>query len=159
MLFHLITDSNNDNLIRKFIHCISPWWLLLNRSNDAPNLHASAKYKADLFRERYNILLQRTSRHSLFSPPVQGASTETQGKKFQVRKIIFLFAFLSIETRMLSSKQNKIKTRINNQATLLSLSPFPDNLSDLFCTRRIVLGDFCDDFLIIKNKRRDYQIE
>eukprot|EP00057_Strongylocentrotus_purpuratus_P034860 XP_796825.2 PREDICTED: DNA polymerase epsilon subunit 2 [Strongylocentrotus purpuratus] len=59
-------------------------------SNDAPNLHASAKYKADLFRERYNILLQRTSRHSLFSPPVQGASNETQGKKFQLKPVEFL---------------------------------------------------------------------
>lgn len=124
MLFHLITDSNNDNLIRKFIHCISPWWLHLNRSNDAPNLHASAKYKADLFRERYNILLQRTSRHSLFSPPVQGASTETQGKKFQVRKIIFLFAFLSVETRMLSSKQNKIKNKNKLSSHSIESIPF-----------------------------------
>ncbi|XP_071499868.1 DNA polymerase epsilon subunit 2-like [Diadema antillarum] len=59
-------------------------------NSETPNLHAPAKHKADLFLERYTILHQRTSRHSLFSPPVQGASMETQGKKFQLKPVEFL---------------------------------------------------------------------
>uniref|UniRef100_H2MC41 DNA polymerase epsilon subunit n=1 Tax=Oryzias latipes TaxID=8090 RepID=H2MC41_ORYLA len=53
----------------------------------APSLCGSAKDKAELFRERYTILQQRTHRHELFTPPAIGAAVEEGQNKFQLKTI------------------------------------------------------------------------
>ncbi|CAJ0953394.1 unnamed protein product [Ranitomeya imitator] len=52
-----------------------------------PNLFGSARDKAELFRERYTILQQRTHRHELFTPPVIGANPEESRSKFQLKTV------------------------------------------------------------------------
>nr|DBA14529.1 TPA: hypothetical protein GDO54_005484 [Pyxicephalus adspersus] len=52
-----------------------------------PNLIGSARDKAELFRERYIILQQRTHRHELFTPPVIGAHPDESRSKFQVKTV------------------------------------------------------------------------
>nr|XP_014343291.1 PREDICTED: DNA polymerase epsilon subunit 2 [Latimeria chalumnae] len=52
-----------------------------------PNLCGSARDKAELFRERYTILQQRTHRHELFTPPVIGVHSSENGNKFQLKTI------------------------------------------------------------------------
>ncbi|XP_070570240.1 DNA polymerase epsilon subunit 2-like [Ptychodera flava] len=54
-----------------------------------PCLHGNADSKALLFKERYSILYQRTSRHNLFTPVVPGAS-EAQSKKFKLKPVEYL---------------------------------------------------------------------
>uniref|UniRef100_A0A8D0T9C8 DNA polymerase epsilon subunit n=1 Tax=Sus scrofa TaxID=9823 RepID=A0A8D0T9C8_PIG len=56
---------------------------LLMTSHPAPNLFGTARDKAELFRERYTILHQRTHRHELFTPPVIGSHPDESGSKFQ----------------------------------------------------------------------------
>uniref|UniRef100_A0A8D3BAG4 DNA polymerase epsilon subunit n=1 Tax=Scophthalmus maximus TaxID=52904 RepID=A0A8D3BAG4_SCOMX len=53
----------------------------------APSLCGLAKDKAELFRERYTILQQRTHRHELFTPPAIGAAVEEGQNKFQLKTI------------------------------------------------------------------------
>uniref|UniRef100_A0A8D0V047 DNA polymerase epsilon subunit 2 n=1 Tax=Sus scrofa TaxID=9823 RepID=A0A8D0V047_PIG len=57
--------------------------MLLMTSHPAPNLFGTARDKAELFRERYTILHQRTHRHELFTPPVIGSHPDESGSKFQ----------------------------------------------------------------------------
>ncbi|XP_056401308.1 DNA polymerase epsilon subunit 2 [Hyla sarda] len=52
-----------------------------------PNLLASARDKAELFRERYTILQQRTHRHELFTAPVIGANPDEGRSKFQLKTV------------------------------------------------------------------------
>ncbi|CAH1262221.1 POLE2 [Branchiostoma lanceolatum] len=54
------------------------------------SLHGQATDKAQLFRDRYTVLFQRTSRHELFTPAVMGANPEHQTKKFQLRPVEYL---------------------------------------------------------------------
>ena len=54
----------------------------------SPHLHAEAKPKSDLYKERYAILHQRTLRHDLFSQAVIGSQKED--KKFQLKPVEFL---------------------------------------------------------------------
>ncbi|KAL4238277.1 DNA polymerase epsilon subunit 2 [Mactra antiquata] len=54
-----------------------------------PCLHGNAENKANLFRERYTILEQRTLRHDLFTPPALG-SAPSDSKKFQLKPIEYL---------------------------------------------------------------------
>ncbi|XP_028707367.1 DNA polymerase epsilon subunit 2 isoform X4 [Macaca fascicularis] len=56
---------------------------LLMTNHPAPNLFGTARDKAELFRERYTILHQRTHRHELFTPPVIGSHPDESGSKFQ----------------------------------------------------------------------------
>uniref|UniRef100_A0AAQ6ANL1 DNA polymerase epsilon subunit n=1 Tax=Amphiprion ocellaris TaxID=80972 RepID=A0AAQ6ANL1_AMPOC len=56
-------------------------------SHPAPSLCGVAKDKAELFRERYTILQQRTHRHELFTPPAIGAAVEEGQNKFQLKTI------------------------------------------------------------------------
>uniref|UniRef100_A0A672HCA2 DNA polymerase epsilon subunit n=1 Tax=Salarias fasciatus TaxID=181472 RepID=A0A672HCA2_SALFA len=56
-------------------------------SHPAPSLCGSAKDKAELFRERYTLLQQRTHRHELFTPPAIGAAVEEGQNKFQLKTI------------------------------------------------------------------------
>ncbi|XP_014671894.1 PREDICTED: DNA polymerase epsilon subunit 2-like [Priapulus caudatus] len=56
----------------------------------APNLHSTAKDKADIFRDRYQILHQRTCRHDLFTPLMLGATAEESARKFQLKPIEYL---------------------------------------------------------------------
>ncbi|XP_040598944.1 DNA polymerase epsilon subunit 2 isoform X3 [Mesocricetus auratus] len=53
----------------------------------APTLFGTARDKAELYRERYTILHQRTHRHELFTPPVIGSHPEESGSKFQLKTI------------------------------------------------------------------------
>ncbi|CAH2328320.1 DNA polymerase epsilon subunit 2 [Pelobates cultripes] len=53
----------------------------------APSLIGSSRDKAELFRERYTILQQRTHRHELFTPPVIGAHPSENRSKFQLKSV------------------------------------------------------------------------
>ncbi|CAB1330589.1 unnamed protein product [Coregonus sp. 'balchen'] len=56
-------------------------------THSAPSLCGSARDKAELFRERYTLLQQRTHRHELFTPPVIGAAAEEGRNKFQLKTV------------------------------------------------------------------------
>uniref|UniRef100_A0A4W5N8W1 DNA polymerase epsilon subunit n=1 Tax=Hucho hucho TaxID=62062 RepID=A0A4W5N8W1_9TELE len=56
-------------------------------THSAPSLCGSARDKAELFRERYTLLQQRTHRHELFTPPVIGAAAEEGRNKFQLQTV------------------------------------------------------------------------
>ncbi|XP_045306852.1 DNA polymerase epsilon subunit 2 isoform X3 [Leopardus geoffroyi] len=60
---------------------------LLMTNHPAPNLFGTARDKAELFRERYTILHQRTHRHELFTPPVIGSHPDETGSKFQLKTV------------------------------------------------------------------------
>ncbi|XP_063500659.1 DNA polymerase epsilon subunit 2 isoform X2 [Symphalangus syndactylus] len=60
---------------------------LLMTNHPAPNLFGTARDKAEMFRERYTILHQRTHRHELFTPPVIGSHPDESGSKFQLKTI------------------------------------------------------------------------
>ncbi|KAG8126709.1 hypothetical protein E2320_021781, partial [Naja naja] len=55
--------------------------------HSAPNLFGSARDKAELFRERYIILQQRTHRHELFTPSAIGTQTDESKSKFQLKTV------------------------------------------------------------------------
>ena len=62
-------------------------------SESPPCLFGTAKDKADMFRHRYALLYQRTSRHSLFTPSILGstsASSSGSTQKYQLKPIEFL---------------------------------------------------------------------
>lgn len=52
------------------------------------SLFPSAEMKAKLFRERYNLLHQRTLRHKLFSPPVLGGQSVPKFKLSTVERLL-----------------------------------------------------------------------
>ncbi|XP_036398745.1 DNA polymerase epsilon subunit 2 [Megalops cyprinoides] len=56
-------------------------------SHPTPSLCGTARDKAELFRERYTILQQRTHRHELFTPPVIGSVQEESRNKFQLKTV------------------------------------------------------------------------
>ncbi|XP_020781748.2 DNA polymerase epsilon subunit 2 [Boleophthalmus pectinirostris] len=56
-------------------------------SHPAPSLCGLARDKAELFRERYTILQQRTHRHDLFTPPAIGTVVDEGQNKFQLKTI------------------------------------------------------------------------
>ncbi|KAM8833178.1 DNA polymerase epsilon subunit 2 isoform 2-T2 [Synchiropus picturatus] len=56
-------------------------------NNPAPSLCGRSRDKAELFRERYTILQQRTHRHELFTPPAIGTVVEEGQNKFQLKTI------------------------------------------------------------------------
>ncbi|MED6232907.1 DNA polymerase epsilon subunit 2 [Ataeniobius toweri] len=56
-------------------------------SHPTPSLCGLAKDKAELFRERYTVLQQRTHRHELFTPPAIGSAVEEGQNKFQLRTV------------------------------------------------------------------------
>ena len=64
----------------------------LSIPKESLKLHADAGMKAKLFRERFNILHQRTVRHDLFSPPVIGQVAQQMGAKFQLQTIEYLLS-------------------------------------------------------------------
>uniref|UniRef100_A0A8C4XQP5 DNA polymerase epsilon subunit n=1 Tax=Falco tinnunculus TaxID=100819 RepID=A0A8C4XQP5_FALTI len=62
--------------------------LVLSMTNfPVPNLFGTARDKAELFRERYSILQQRTHRHELFTPSVIVAHPDDSRSKFQLKTI------------------------------------------------------------------------
>ncbi|XP_055990130.1 DNA polymerase epsilon subunit 2 isoform X2 [Sorex fumeus] len=61
--------------------------ILLLTNQPPPSLFGTARDKAELFRERYTILHQRTHRHELFTPPVIGSHPDESGSKFQLKTI------------------------------------------------------------------------
>ncbi|XP_032795121.1 LOW QUALITY PROTEIN: DNA polymerase epsilon subunit 2 [Daphnia magna] len=54
------------------------------------NLFGDPKDKAEMFRHRYALLHQRTSRHSLFTPSVLGSSSASSQNKYQLQPIEYL---------------------------------------------------------------------
>nr|XP_039249341.1 DNA polymerase epsilon subunit 2-like [Styela clava] len=52
-------------------------------------LLSKAEHKVELFRERYQLLHQRTMRHKLFTPPIPGMEDEAS-KKFKLRTVEYL---------------------------------------------------------------------
>ncbi|KAF7656627.1 hypothetical protein LDENG_00038700 [Lucifuga dentata] len=56
-------------------------------SHPAPSLCGLARDKAELFRERYTMLQQRTHRHELFTPPAIGSAVEEGRNKFQLKTV------------------------------------------------------------------------
>uniref|UniRef100_A0AAY5EBH0 DNA polymerase epsilon subunit n=1 Tax=Electrophorus electricus TaxID=8005 RepID=A0AAY5EBH0_ELEEL len=56
-------------------------------SHPAPSLCGQARDKAELFRERYTILQQRTHRHEIFTPPVIGSAPDEGRNKFQLKTV------------------------------------------------------------------------
>nr|XP_030131166.3 DNA polymerase epsilon subunit 2 isoform X2 [Taeniopygia guttata] len=52
-----------------------------------PSLFGTAKDKAELFRERYSILQQRTHRHELFTPSPVDAHPDDGKSKFQLKTV------------------------------------------------------------------------
>ncbi|NXP56643.1 DPOE2 polymerase, partial [Heliornis fulica] len=52
-----------------------------------PNLFGTARDKAELYRERYSILQQRTHRHELFTPPAVVAHPDDGHSKFQLKTV------------------------------------------------------------------------
>ncbi|KAL2099287.1 hypothetical protein ACEWY4_005767 [Coilia grayii] len=56
-------------------------------THPSPGLCGLAKDKAELFRERYTILQQRTHRHELFTPPVIGSAPDESRNKFQLKTV------------------------------------------------------------------------
>ena len=64
-------------------------------SNMNPMLHGSSKDKAEIFRERYEIVKQRTMRHELFTPAAM-ASSGQKASKFELRTIEYLLGSSSV---------------------------------------------------------------
>ena len=59
--------------------------------NDVSSLHAhNPNAKSMVFRERYRVLHQRTMRHELFSPVVEGANQSQVAEKFALKPVEFL---------------------------------------------------------------------
>ncbi|KAM4625859.1 DNA polymerase epsilon subunit 2 [Polymixia lowei] len=56
-------------------------------THPASSLCGLPRDKAELFRERYTILQQRTHRHELFTPPAIGAAVEEDRNKFQLKTV------------------------------------------------------------------------
>ncbi|KAF2976079.1 hypothetical protein EK904_005965, partial [Melospiza melodia maxima] len=52
-----------------------------------PSLFGTARDKAELFRERYSILQQRTHRHELFTPSPVDAHPDDSKNKFQLKTV------------------------------------------------------------------------
>lgn len=64
------------------------------------SLHSSADVKGGLFRDRYTLVLQRTSRHELFAPPTFGQSTAAataDGSKFQLSRVEGLLGHTNLD--------------------------------------------------------------
>ncbi|XP_056151477.1 DNA polymerase epsilon subunit 2 [Lampris incognitus] len=60
----------------------------INMTNHpASSLCGMARDKAELFRERYTVLQQRTHRHELFTPPAIGAAIDNGRNKFQLKMV------------------------------------------------------------------------
>ncbi|XP_068681901.1 DNA polymerase epsilon subunit 2-like [Montipora foliosa] len=60
-------------------------------SNGSVPLHSNnPNAKPEVFRERYNVLHQRTMRHELFSPVVEGANKRQAAEKFALKPVEFL---------------------------------------------------------------------
>ncbi|XP_030338902.1 DNA polymerase epsilon subunit 2 isoform X2 [Strigops habroptila] len=60
---------------------------LLMTNFPVPNLFGTARDKAELFRERYSLLQQRTHRHELFTPPAVVAHPDDSRSKFQLKTV------------------------------------------------------------------------
>ncbi|KAK2879271.1 hypothetical protein Q8A67_020062 [Cirrhinus molitorella] len=56
-------------------------------NHPVPKLCGQSRDKAELFRERYTILQQRTHRHELFTPPVIGSAPDEGRNKFQLKTV------------------------------------------------------------------------
>ena len=69
-------------------------------SNGSIKLFGEAKDKAEMFRHRYVVLHQRTSRHSLFTPAVLGSSSTTTQTKYQLRPVEYLLGMSSKLTNL-----------------------------------------------------------
>ena len=62
--------------------------------DDSINLFGEAGDKSSMFRHRYALLHQRTSRHSLFTPSQLGMSSSSQNK-YQLQPVEYLLGMSS----------------------------------------------------------------
>ncbi|XP_051761811.1 DNA polymerase epsilon subunit 2-like isoform X2 [Ctenopharyngodon idella] len=65
---------------KKFVH-------IGMTNHPTPKLCGLSRDKAELFRERYTVLQQRTHRHELFTPPVIGSTPDEGRNKFQLKTV------------------------------------------------------------------------
>ena len=69
-------------------------------SKGSLKLHAGANTKAALFRERYTLIHQRTSRHELFTAPALGQVTQSVSK-FQLQKVEYLLSSSGLSEKII----------------------------------------------------------
>uniref|UniRef100_A0A667YLG4 DNA polymerase epsilon subunit n=1 Tax=Myripristis murdjan TaxID=586833 RepID=A0A667YLG4_9TELE len=91
---HLFSSDNVFNIIGaydvpRFIYSVErKKFVPIHMTNHAaPSVCGLARDKAELFRERYTMLQQRTYRHELFTPPAIGAAVEEGRNKFQLKTV------------------------------------------------------------------------
>ena len=125
-------------------------------NNASPSLHGSSKDKAEMFRERYYIVKQRTMRHELFTP----ASIASSGKtalKFELRTIEYLLGSSSVVDNvivlgMLTQMKEGIfwledptgVVKLDLEKTLFHTGMYTENCLVL------AEGDYDDDILKVK---------
>jgi len=77
--------------VPKFIYNIERKKYLPASDKSGPlKLFGGAMDKAEMFRHRYFLLHQRTSRHSLFTPAILGTSSTSSQNKYQLQPIEYL---------------------------------------------------------------------
>ena len=69
-------------------------------SKGSLKLHAGANAKASLFRERYTLIHQRTSRHELFTAPALGQVVQS-ASKFQLQKVECLLSSSGLSEKII----------------------------------------------------------
>lgn len=70
-------------------------------STESLSLFPGAGFKAKLFRERYNLLHQRTLRHELFSPPVLGQTGRESTPKFKLNTVERLLSSCGLDDKLI----------------------------------------------------------
>ena len=114
-------------------------------AKESLKLHAGARAKADVFRERYALLHQRTMRHVLFTPPALGHSAQSTSK-FQLRSVDFLLSSSGLPDKiivlgMLSQiKEGKYHLEDTTGCVELNLSNATFHMG-LFVENSIVLAE------------------
>jgi len=76
--------------IPKFVYNIERKKYLPLESTGSMKMFGEAKDKAEMFRHRYYLLHQRTSRHSLFTPAILGGTSTSSQNKYQLQPIEYL---------------------------------------------------------------------
>ncbi len=110
-----------------------------------------ATFKSIYLNDRYNMLWQRTSRHELFSPVVQGTKSET--KKFQLKRVENLLAASKMSDVVVLGLLTQIKERklfIEDPTGIVELDLSQAQYhSGLFCEGSFVLveGSYNDEIL------------
>lgn len=110
-----------------------------------------ATFKSSYLNARYNMLWQRTTRHELFSPVVQG--TKSQIKKFQLKRVENLLAASKMNDVVVLGLLTQIRERklfIEDPSGIVELDlAHAQYHSGLFCEGSFVLveGNYNDEIL------------